>query len=42
MLLGATAAASKANFKAWVDDLVASVVTEEFNLYSMSDIRQPR
>ena len=41
MLLGASAAASKANFEAWVDDLVTSMATEECNLYSMSGIRQP-
>ena len=40
MLLGATAATSKANFVAWVDDLVSSVAKEDCKVYTMSGARQ--
>ena len=40
MLLGATAAQSKANFIAWVDDLVASVAIKDCKVYALSGARQ--
>ena len=35
MLLGATAAQSKSNFIAWVDDLISSVATEDCKAYAL-------
>ena len=39
VLLGATAADSKANFIKWVDDMVTSVATDRCKVYLLSGVR---